>query len=153
MKPRVASLQLQEYRYGQADLRNGLRIGVARHLPRGIRRDDYAARGFFDVWLPLLAPSRTLVTSFRQDRITHRQFVQKYRAEMRRPEPRQAIRLLAAMARRQPLQVGCFCTDPNRCHRTVLKSLIEDSVGDLPRPDSKAGEFFSPACSMPDIMD
>src|SRR5206468_11552434 len=39
----------------------GLRIGTVRRPPRGVRKDQYAVRNFFDVWLPELAPSQTLV--------------------------------------------------------------------------------------------
>src|SRR6266487_4606478 len=39
----------------------GLRIGTVRRPPRGVRKQQYAARDFFDVWLPDLAPSQALV--------------------------------------------------------------------------------------------
>jgi len=40
----------------------GLRIGTVRRPPRGVRKTDYASRDFFDVWLPELAPSASLVS-------------------------------------------------------------------------------------------
>ncbi len=40
----------------------GLRIGTVRRPPRGVRKADYAARDYFDVWLPELAPSAPLVS-------------------------------------------------------------------------------------------
>src|SRR4029434_7190056 len=40
----------------------GLRIGTVRRQPRGVRKQDYAARDYFDVWLPELAPSAPLVS-------------------------------------------------------------------------------------------
>ena len=40
----------------------GLRIGTVRRPPRGVRKEDYAARDYFDVWLPELAPSAPLVS-------------------------------------------------------------------------------------------
>ena len=40
----------------------GLRIGTVRRPPRGVREEDYAARNYFDVWLPELAPSAPLVS-------------------------------------------------------------------------------------------
>ena len=39
----------------------GLRIGVVRYAPRGVRREDRAQLGHFDLWLPLLAPSPALL--------------------------------------------------------------------------------------------
>ena len=39
----------------------GLRLGTVRRPPRGIRKTEYASKNFYDIWLPLLAPSPTLV--------------------------------------------------------------------------------------------
>jgi hypothetical protein len=38
----------------------GLRIGTVRRPPRGVRKQEYASRDYFDVWLPELAPSAPL---------------------------------------------------------------------------------------------
>jgi uncharacterized protein YeaO (DUF488 family) len=35
----------------------GLRIGTVRRPPRGILKTEYASKNFYDVWLPILAPS------------------------------------------------------------------------------------------------
>jgi uncharacterized protein YeaO (DUF488 family) len=147
------SIKIQTYHYGEAGSRKGLFVGVARHLPRGIRRGNFASHGYFDVWLPLLAPSSQLVGAYRNGKLTCRQFLRHYRAEMRQPETRHVIQLVAAVARSQPIHVGCFCEDPAKCHRSVLKELIEAASAELPQRAGKAGEFFSPACSMPEIED
>jgi uncharacterized protein YeaO (DUF488 family) len=39
----------------------GLRIGTVRRPPRGVSKEQIAARDFYDVWLPMLAPSEALV--------------------------------------------------------------------------------------------
>ncbi len=154
MTSRAQQIDLKDYRYGRPGRPNGLFVGVARHLPRGIRREDYAIRGYFDVWLPLLAPSGPLVAAYRKSLISFRQFAGKYRAEMRQTAPRQGIRLLAALARCHPVNVGCFCTDAKRCHRSVLMELIEAAaVGLPPAARNGQGEFYSPACAMPEIED
>jgi uncharacterized protein YeaO (DUF488 family) len=44
------------------DPAEGLRIGTVRRPPRGVRKEDYAARNYYDTWLPELAPSAELVT-------------------------------------------------------------------------------------------
>ena len=36
----------------------GLRIGTVRRPPRGIRKAEYAAKNYYDLWLPALSPSR-----------------------------------------------------------------------------------------------
>lgn len=147
------SIDLDDYRYGQPGPSCSLSIGVTRHLPRGVRKEDYAARNYFDVWLPLLAPSRALLANYMQGRMTFRQFASKYRAEMGAPAPRQAIRLLAATARLQPVRVGCFCADASHCHRSLLTGLIEAAAAELPAISVKSGEFSSPACALPEIED
>jgi len=39
----------------------GLRIGTARRLPRGVRKENYASKDFYDVWFPNLSPSDALL--------------------------------------------------------------------------------------------
>ncbi len=34
----------------------GTRLGTVRRPPRGVRKEEFAARDFFDVWLPELGP-------------------------------------------------------------------------------------------------
>src|SRR5437667_23608 len=42
----------------------GLRVGAVRLLPRGVSKRDYARKNYFDVWLPIVAPSRPLLSLF-----------------------------------------------------------------------------------------
>jgi uncharacterized protein YeaO (DUF488 family) len=44
---------------------------------------------------------------------------------MRHPSAQHLIALLAAMSERQNLSVGCYCEDESRCHRSLLKNLLE----------------------------
>lgn len=106
----------------------GLRIGTVRRPPRGVPKDEFAARNFYDVWLPELAPSEALVKEARssEDETSWRAFVRKYRAEMKRPEVGRLLDLLAALSRQTNLSVGCYCADALHCHRTVLRELLEE---------------------------
>src|SRR5512144_1370678 len=82
--------------------REGLRIGTVRGLPRGVRKQDYAKRDYFDVWLPELAPSAPLVKWARQKPWTTGRwatFEKRYRREMRRPAASRLIGVLAALSR------------------------------------------------------
>lgn len=36
----------------------GLRLGTARRLPRGVKKADYAKLDWFDLWFPEVAPSQ-----------------------------------------------------------------------------------------------
>lgn len=119
------TLQLQVVRVGaKRKLNEGLRIGTVRYLPRGVKTGDLARLGYFDVWLPILAPSRALLTQYKNSAMTDRTFFRRYRNEMKATDPRQVIRLLASLARHTPISICCYCEDEARCHRTVLAELI-----------------------------
>jgi uncharacterized protein YeaO (DUF488 family) len=104
----------------------GLRIGTVRRPPRGVRKSDYAAKNFYDVWLPTLAPSAATV-KFAQQAQSARdwaQFRNRYRAEMAKPDSRATLDLLAALSHASDFSVGCYCEDEARCHRSVLRELL-----------------------------
>lgn len=118
-------LHITTYRIGSPRKKSeGLRIGTVRFLPRGVKKADYSKRGLFDVWLPLVAPSRELVKVFFSGKKTQAQFFRAYRAEMKQPAARHTIELLAALAERTPIAIGCYCEDESRCHRSALIKLI-----------------------------
>lgn len=108
----------------------GLRIGTARRPPRGVPKAEYRERNFFDVWLPILAPSRELLTVTRKTNMSMTSFFRRYRTEMAQTEPRQVIQLLAELAQHTPISVGCYCGDESRCHRSVLGELIREAAGE-----------------------
>src|SRR5262245_31627096 len=107
----------------------GLRLGTVRHPPRGVRKQDYAARNYFDVWLPELAPSAQLVSWALGQPFTPKRwatFERRYRREMREPAAQRLIALLAALSLQTDFSVGCYCEDETRCHRILLKKLLSE---------------------------
>lgn len=104
----------------------GLRLGTVRRPPRGVPKTEYAARDFYDVWVPALAPSQALVSEglAAADERAWRAFTRKYRAEMQAAEPARWLDLLAALSHQTNLAVGCYCEEPSRCHRSVLRELL-----------------------------
>src|SRR5512136_222493 len=86
----------------------GLRLGTVRRPPRGVPKAEHASRDFYDVWLPELAPSESLVKEAlaADDDRAWRRFVQRYRGEMKRPEAQHLLALLAALSHRSNLAVG-----------------------------------------------
>jgi len=104
----------------------GLRLGTVRRPPRGVPRAEHASRDFYDVWLPDLAPSESLVKQGlgASDERSWRAFTRRYRAEMKRPEATRLLVLLAALSHETNLAVGCYCADEARCHRSVLRALL-----------------------------
>jgi len=105
----------------------GLRIGTVRWPPRGVRKEDYAARDYYDAWLPELAPSAGLVSWGLSEPWTPQRwatFARRYRQEMRQPAAQHLLALLAALSTRTQFSVGCYCEDETRCHRSVLRELL-----------------------------
>jgi uncharacterized protein YeaO (DUF488 family) len=110
-----------------------LRVGTVRRPPRGVPKAEHASRDFYDVWLPDLAPSESLVKEALRadDERAWQRFVRRYRAEMKRPEAAHLLALLAAISHQTNLSVGCYCPDEAHCHRSVLKELLQEHGADL----------------------
>jgi uncharacterized protein YeaO (DUF488 family) len=108
--------------------REGLRIGTVRRPPRGVPRKEFASRDFYDVWLPTLAPSEALLKAGlgARDEKGWRRFARRYRAEMARPDNVRLLDVLAALSRSADFSVGCYCPDEQRCHRSVLRALLQE---------------------------
>lgn len=109
----------------------GLRIGTVRRPPRGVPKSEYAKRNFYDVWLPNLAPSEDLLKAAQAsvaagDERGWKAFVRRYRAEMKHPDQRALLDTLAALSRTADFSVGCYCAEEARCHRSVLRELLEE---------------------------
>lgn len=112
----------------------GLRIGTVRRPPRGVRKEDYAARDYFDVWLPELAPTAPLVSSILSEPFTPQRwatFERRYRQEMRQPAAQRLLALLAALSSQTNLSVGCYCEDEARCHRSILRQLLLEQGAEI----------------------
>ena len=106
----------------------GPRIGTVRRPPRGVPKAEFATRGFYDVWLPEVAPSEELLKLglAADDEGRWRAFERRYRAEMKRPGPAHVLDLLAALSRTTSFSVGCYCAAEERCHRSILRDLLRD---------------------------
>jgi uncharacterized protein YeaO (DUF488 family) len=105
----------------------GLRLGTVRRPPRGIRKEDYAERDYFDIWLPELAPSAPLVSWALSKPFTPQRwntYGRKYRAEMAKPPAQRLLALLAALSAHTDFSIGCYCQDESRCHRSLLRELL-----------------------------
>ncbi|MCY4661462.1 MAG: DUF488 family protein [Acidobacteria bacterium] len=113
-------MSIRIVRFGDPRRRvEGLRVGTVKFPPRGMPKGS-----LYDTWLPELAPSRELLRSWREERITWRQFARRYRSEMRTPECRHLLALLAALSHETELSVGCYCADEEQCHRSILRELL-----------------------------
>ncbi len=112
----------------------GVRIGTVRRPPRGVKKSDYASGNWYDTWLPVLAPSDTLVKVALAAR-TPKQwaaFEKRYRREMAAPAAAQALSLLVLLSHRTTFSVGCYCEEESRCHRSILRQILAEQGARLP---------------------
>jgi uncharacterized protein YeaO (DUF488 family) len=108
----------------------GLRLGTVRRPPRGVPKNEFSSRDFYDVWLPTLAPSEPLIKlalgATQSDDRSWKQFVRRYRAEMKEASARHTLDTLAALSHQTNFSLGCYCEDERRCHRSILRELFKE---------------------------
>ncbi|HXV13618.1 MAG TPA: DUF488 family protein [Candidatus Krumholzibacteria bacterium] len=106
----------------------GLRIGTVRRPPRGVPKDQFASRDFYDVWFPNLAPTEPLLkASFPiQDERAWKNFRRRFLAEMKEPGARRDLELLAALSHHADFAIGCYCETESHCHRSILRELLRE---------------------------
>lgn len=114
-------------RLGSPRLPNeGLRIGTVRRPPRGVKKEDFAAKDFYDVWFPNLAPSEALLKEGQaaNDEKTWKTFTRKFLAELKDPLIAKDLDLLVALSHHTNISIGCYCEMQERCHRSILKTVL-----------------------------
>jgi uncharacterized protein YeaO (DUF488 family) len=117
------------YRYGSARrAKDGLRIGTARFVPRGVPREDWQRKGYFDLWVPLLSPDPEFIKQFLHGKMTFATFARHYRARIKQKESWQVVELLAGISLFLPISLGCYCEDESRCHRSILKKFVDEEA-------------------------
>jgi len=106
----------------------GLRIGTVRRPPRGVPKSQFASGDWYDVWYPNLSPSAQTVHSA-LTATTDKEwaaFTRQYRAEMAKPDASRTLDLLAALSHQSNFSVGCYCENEARCHRSLLRGLLQE---------------------------
>ena len=107
---------------------DGFRLLVTRYRPRGISKDAET----WDAWQPALGPSKELHRAVYTDSgtpIPWPQYRRRYLDEQRRNKP--TIDELAARVRSgETITLLCSsaCVREARCHRSILRELIEAAV-------------------------
>ncbi len=106
----------------------GLRIGTVRRPPRGVPKEEFARRNWYDVWYPNLAPAPQTMKLGQQasDAAAWASFARRYRAEMNQADAARTIALLARLSHVANFSVGCYCEDESRCHRSILRALLKE---------------------------
>jgi uncharacterized protein YeaO (DUF488 family) len=101
---------------------DGARLLVTRYRPRGRKKADET----WDEWWKELAPSAPLLAAYHEG-LDWDAYRQRYLEEMSRSQALFRIRALRnrlAAGESVTLLCSAACTDPARCHRTLLADLL-----------------------------
>ena len=111
----------------------GLRIGTVRRPPRGVPKEEFAAQNWYDVWYPNLSPTPEMMELGQgaATEVEWKVFTTKFRRELETADTARTIALLAALSHTAYFSVGCYCADETRCHRAVLRELLEEAGADV----------------------
>jgi uncharacterized protein YeaO (DUF488 family) len=118
---------------------DGFRVLVARYRPRGVAREQET----WQVWLPQLGPSKELHAAYYGKKGTPlpwEEYARRYLEEMEAQTS--WIRSLARQyTEGQSVTLLCSsaCTDESRCHRTLLRGLMERSAPSTSAADPARG--------------
>ena len=99
---------------------DGFRLLVMRFWPRGVRKDRV------DAWDRGLAPSRELLNDLNHGAIEWAEYVGRFHRElMDRADSVASLVALRDRAATDHVTLLCWCRDESRCHRTLLRGLVE----------------------------
>ena len=107
---------------------DGLRILICRYRPRGVSKEDET----WDVWYPQLGPSKALHAAVYTQ--TASQISWPTYRKLYIDEQRAQRELIASLASRvgagETLTLLCSsaCERESRCHRSILREMIESAV-------------------------
>jgi uncharacterized protein YeaO (DUF488 family) len=103
---------------------DGFRVLICRFRPRGLRKGDET----WDDWWKELAPSAPLLAAYHgkdAPPISWEEYTRRYLLEMRRQTWRiEGLARKVADGDTVTLLCSSACTDPARCHRTLLRDLV-----------------------------
>ena len=111
----------------------GLRIGTVRRPPRGVPKVEYSSKNIYDLWFPNLSPSEELLKQYFPitEEKQWRSFQRRFLAEMKASGPTRDLDMLAALSHQTNFSIGCYCDDESKCHRSILRGLLEKREADL----------------------
>ncbi|APR77799.1 Hypothetical protein A7982_03146 [Minicystis rosea] len=118
-----------------AEPEDGFRLLVCRYRPRGVRKEDEP----WDGWCSHLAPSPELhAAAYGKSGppLSFAEYERRFREEMERQQRFWISGFAERVKRGETLTLLCSsaCTDPERCHRTILKAMIEAAAAPPPPP-------------------
>ncbi len=105
--------------YEPSETTDGARVLIMRLWPRGIRKERV------DRWLKELGPVKPLLRDFLDGNVDWPTYRRRYLAGLRRAEAQAQIAEVRALAGHGPVTLLCGCSDPTRCHRSLLQEYLQ----------------------------
>ncbi len=103
--------------YDSATPDDGYRLLVMRMWPRGVKKESV------DGWKKELGAPKELIKDWKDGNCDWAEFRKRYRTAME--DQKAEIAELAQRAGDGTVTLLCGCKDEERCHRTLLKQMIE----------------------------
>ena len=113
-------IRIEKSVYDKPEPSDGKRILVMKLWPRGISKDKV------DLWMKELGTDRELIRKWKDGKISWDRFAADYRKSLRGKED--LLMNLAQESKAGTITLLCTDKDPSRCHRSLLKSAIEERL-------------------------
>jgi uncharacterized protein YeaO (DUF488 family) len=113
-------IRIEKSVYDKPEPSDGKRILVMKLWPRGISKDKV------DLWMKDLGTDRELIRKWKDGKISWDRFAAEYRKSLRGKED--LLTNLAEESKAGTITLLCTDKDASRCHRSLLKSAIEERL-------------------------
>jgi uncharacterized protein YeaO (DUF488 family) len=115
----VLTIQIEKTIYDKPFPNDGKRILVMTLWPRGVRKES------IDLWIKGVGTNRELIKEWKAGKVTRAEYEKRYYHDMQGEAQQKLVKEIAGYAREGPITLLCSCKDPNSCHRSLLKKLVE----------------------------
>lgn len=107
--------------YEAAEKKDGYRVLVDRLWPRGIKKEELS----YDEWAKELAPSTELRKFFSHNKENWKDFISRFKKELRSKEAKDKIKEIALKAKKRNVTLIFSAKDEDCNNAVVLKEVIE----------------------------
>jgi uncharacterized protein YeaO (DUF488 family) len=115
----MTTIHIEKTIYDKPSPNDGKRILVMTLWPRGVRKTSV------DLWIKGVGTNRELIKEWKAGKVTRADYEKRYYDDMRGELQRKLVQEIARYAREGPITLLCSCKDPDQCHRSLLRRLVE----------------------------
>jgi len=119
----VTSIRIEKTVYDKPSPSDGKPILVMTLWPRGVRKESV------DLWIKGVGTNRELIREWKAGKVTRAEYEKRYYHDMKGEAQQKLVKEIAGYAREGSITLLCSCKDPNQCHRSLLKKLVEAELG------------------------